>query len=284
MSESKCPFHNVTKPDDVQVETFTSEKDCQLKVFRLHPGGVRLKKADHKLNGDMFKTQQTSDAVKWCGPMLHANKLGYWMTAPLDIDIMYKGNGEWEQRIHRDYHPTEKLVIRNNLRPEDKFRDQTRTRISFGDAEPCTVQMWTGCIFRTPPGWCMHIRNPINFPEAYQRPFHIQEGIIETDWMNYDIWVNVKFHRVGEWASFRRNMWPPLAQFVPVRRSSYEGDWSRPSDKILTPEDAECVEVWDGWQDYNFRKWKEKGEKEPLTYHKTRKPSVAKMRDEGLIP
>ena len=141
MSESKCPFHNVTKPADVQVETFESEKDCQLKVFRLHPGGVRLHKADHKLRGDMYKEPDTANALKRCGPMLHANKLGYWVSAPLDIDIMCKGNGEFEQRIHRDYHPTEKLVIRHNLRPEDKFRDETRTRIAFGDSEPVTIQM-----------------------------------------------------------------------------------------------------------------------------------------------
>jgi len=282
-TESKCPFRGAFKGKKPEVDTFSSETKCGLKVYRLHPGGSMIRKADHKLAGDMYKEPDTANALKWCGPILHANKSGYWAFPAVDMDITYKGGKDWDIKEYRGYAATEQRIIEGNLRPEDKFRDTTRTRTAFSLSEPATFQLWTGCIFRTPPGWCLHVRNPINFPDAYARPFHIQEGIIESDWMNYDIWFNLKFHKIGEKVELRRDMWPPLAQIVPVRRTSYDGEWDL-EDKILSIDDPDGLEVWNGWQDYNYRKWKEKDAKEPLTYHLTRKPTLAEMREQGLIP
>jgi len=280
--EPKCPFRGIfpKKPIDTPIE---SETINGLKIFRLHPGGCIVRKADSQLGGDMHKEPDTQNALKWCGPIIHANKLGYWVFPPVDMDITYLGGDKWERNIIRDYAPSEKFVIEGNLRPEDKFRDSERMKTAFSLSEPATVQLWTGCVFRTPPGWCLHVRNPINFPEAYNRPYHIQEGIIESDWMNYDIWLNIKFHRIGEKVEIRRDQWPPIAQIVPVRRSSYEGEWPK-TDKMLSVEDPEGLEVWEGWQEYNYKKWKANGEKDTRTYHKARKPNIQEMKDKGLIP
>ena len=95
------------------------------------------------------------------------------------------------------------------------------------------VSIWTGCVFKTPPGWCLQIRSPINI--NLDQPFRIQEGILETDWMQYDIWMNLKFFRYNEWATLRRDQRYPLAQLVPVRRESYDEKWALQDNALTVP-------------------------------------------------
>jgi len=258
----KCPFNfPKKKPEEINSE-------CWLKVFRLHPSGVGIEKANNKLNGDA-----NEGAVKYCGPYIHANQAGWWLTSPVDVDITYRGNGKYDEKFYSEYEPLEKFVIKSSLRPNDKFRDEGRTLIGKGNAAPEVYQIWTGCIFRTPPGWGLHVRTPINFTEVHRRPFWIQEGMLETDWMAYDIWINLEFHTVNQTVSLRRNMWPPLAQIIPVRRESYQSKWSM-TDEILDSSREDHKDVWDFWQEYNWRKWKAMGEKDTRTYHKTRKEAM----------
>ena len=74
------------------------------------------------------------------------------------------------------------------------FGGMERTRINYGSVEPNIITIWTGCIFETPPGWGLWVRNPVNDyyrNDNKQLPYTIQEGILETDWMVYDIWMNI---------------------------------------------------------------------------------------------
>lgn len=261
----KCPFKFPSK----KLEPI--EGDHTLRIYRLHPSGAIFEKANNKLSGDA-----NEGAVKYCGPYIHANQSGWWVNPPFDMDISYNGDGTYTEKLLDDFENLENYVIRSNLRKEDKFRDVTRSLLGKGLAAPDVYQIWTGCVFRTPPGWCLHIRSPINFTESHKRPFWIQEGILETDWMAYDIWLNVEFIRPGELVKFRRNMWPPLAQIVPVRRESYHAKWEK-SDEIMDSSKPEHKDVWDFWQEYNFRKWKLMGEKDTRTYHKTRKEALKSL-------
>ena len=83
--------------------------------------------------------------------------------------------------------------------------------------------------------------------------------------MDYDLWTNILVERQNEKIEFRRNMWPPLAQIVPIRRESYMDTWDV-DDRLMQAEDPE----WASWQDYNFKKWRQQGKKEPKTYYKER--------------
>jgi hypothetical protein len=249
-----CPFDKTEHPP----EHF-------LKIYRLHPDGIKIEKANNKLSGSA-----NAGAVKYCGPYIHANQSGWWIYPPFDVDLTYLGEGKWEETILSDYEPTHQIVIDSNVKPNDKFKDNRRMLVGKGLAAPEIYQIWTGCTFKTPPGWGLHMRTPVNFTEAFKRPFWIQEGILETDWLQYDIWINLEFHTVNQKACLRRNMWPPLAQILPVRRDSYQSNWST-SDEIIDSSNPDHEEVWTFWQDYNYAKWLSSGEKDPLTYHKMRK-------------
>lgn len=248
-----------------------------LKTYRLHPEGVRLEKAHMNLKGNAHKI-----AMKYCGPFNHANGAGWWVYPPFDLDVTYLGNGKWDYHILKEYDDLEKEVLGEAVRPEDPYQTIERSRYAFGLSEPDTLQIWTGCIFKTPPGWCLQVRSPINL--GMDRPFHIQEGIIETDWMPYDIWLNVKFHRVGEKAEIRRQMWPPLALFLPVRRESYDSIYRwKTQDELINRGDPEASKLYDEWQTYNHKKWLAKEKKDSLTYYYSRKEALRKMKEDDLI-
>lgn len=267
-----------------------SESQFLLEVWRLHPHGVRIVPADPHLLGEAPPA-----AVRWCGPFTYANKAGWWLYPPLDIDIVYKPvdeqqtydsrydtdvdlraanrmPGYFDYHVVTDYEHEEHAVIDDLLEPRHQYRTNERELYAFGHVEMNVVSIWTGCIFRTPPGWSLQIRSPINLD--LDQPFRIQEGMLETDWLQYDIWLNLKFFRYHERAILRRNQKYPMAQLVPVRRDSYSEKW-RLQDTVLNcdgPSRAEAVKVFDAWNDYNYKKWlKNHGQKDPATHNKERR-------------
>ena len=154
----------------------------------------------------------------------------------------------------------------------NQYRGTIREVYHFGYVEMNVLSIWTGCIFKTPPGWCLQIRSPINID--LDQPYRIQEGMLETDWMQYDIWMNLKFFRYNEPVRLRRNQRYPLAQLVPVRRESYDGKWNLQDNTIncAGPEKEKSIEIFDSWNLYNYKKWGSgNGEKDPATHNKERR-------------
>lgn len=267
-----------------------NDSEFVLQVWRLHPHGVRIVPADVHLLGEA-----PPGALRWCGPFNYANKAGWWLYPPLDIDIVYKPvderggydsrydtepdlqaanrlPGYFEYHVVSDYEHEECAVIDDLLEPHHQYRSNRRELYTFGHVEMNVANIWTGCVFKTPPGWSLQIRSPINL--SLDQPFRIQEGMLETDWLQYDIWLNLKFFRYHEWATLRRDQQYPLAQLVPVRRESYAEKWSL-EDNVLNcngPARTEAVKVFDSWNEYNYKKWlKHDGQKDPATHNRERK-------------
>lgn len=299
---SKCPFSIFHNKQNLPFEDKPSaiedyNDELFLRIRRLYPGmGATIVKANRRLIGPdgqcETRREPLADAVTKCGPLVHANCLGWWVFPGIDFDAEYLGNNKWNITEYNQYSDTKEWQFYNSL-PGYEYKDENdekkvyrpgpRQHLAAGSpkaAEDNMLQIWTGAIFRTPPGWCLHIRNPINVAQDYNRPFTIQEGVIESDWMDYDIWTNILVERENEKIEFRRNMWPPLAQLVPVRRESYEMKNWTVDDELITEEDPE----FSSWQEYNFKKWEQEGQKQPMTYYKERaiqKPLPAK--DDGKI-
>lgn len=275
-----------------------TDGNLSLEIWRLHPGGVRVVPADVRLLGEA-----PPGALKWCGPFTNASRCGWWVYPPLDMDIVYRPPdplhsydakfdthpdchalkrkpGYFQHRVVGGDEHGEVPVIREMLRDEHEFRVEARQLYAFGEVEMNVVNIWTGCIFKTPPGWCLQIRSPVNL--NVDEPFRIQEGILETDWMPYDVWMNLKFFEYDRWASIRREQHHPIAHLVPVRRETFAAAWSL-QDRALNCKDAaaaDAARVFDEWNAYNFRKWGRKAqEKNPDTYRRERRerqPSLCK--------
>lgn len=225
-----------------------------LKVWRVHPHGIKIVPADASLHGEAHPA-----ALKYCGPYTHANKFGFWIFPPADLDIVWRGAGEFEYHILSEWPDEEISVVRSLVKADDplegklfmeSFRGRRKVECGVVDDNICSV--WTGCIFETPPGWALHIRSPIN--TNLHAPYRIQEGILETDWMRYDIWINVAVLRQDTVVSLRRDQWPPMAQLVPVRRESYDSQWIL-SEERINRESESGNRVYLDWADYNYKKF-----------------------------
>jgi hypothetical protein len=234
-------------------------EDFNLKVWRLHPNGCAIAPADRTLRGTAHKA-----ATRWCGPFTHANKAGWWLFPPVDIDITWRGGSEFEWELLTPYSNADAHLVRLLLDDGDAasphlwLGEEGRTKFTWGLVEEGVVQMWTGCIFETPPGWGLHIRSPINCGSL---DFHVMEAVLETDWLQYDIWLNLVFHRVGERVELRRDAWPPVAQLVPIRREAYEASWQL-EEEMVSRHTPEANRVFEYYVEYNEKKYSRGGKQQ----------------------
>jgi hypothetical protein len=72
-------------------------------------------------------------------------------------------------------------------------------------------------LFRTPPGWNLQVRGPVNLPKDGACAL---DGIVETDWCPATFTMNWKLTRPGLPVTFERG--EPIAMLAPVRRGDLE--------------------------------------------------------------
>lgn len=254
-------------------------EDFRLKVWRLHPSGARLVRAEKTLHGTAHP-----GGVRFCGPFTSANAAGWWVFSPVDIDIVWKGGREFEHELLSPYDDTDWHLVRfladdTDQEHIDKWsRGGGRTKFTWGLVDVGVVQIWTGCMFETPPGWGLQLRSPANFPP---RACHVMEAVLETDWLQYDIWLNLVFDRPGEVVRLRRDEWPPIAQLVPMPRDTCSARW-RMDEETINRNSADGEHAFQYWLEYNRKKFTEGGTapipfsdppafKDSSTYYKERK-------------
>jgi Family of unknown function (DUF6065) len=235
-----------------------------LRVWRLHPQGVAIHPAERTLRGDASLA-----AVRWCGPFIHANAYGFWVFPPVDMDVVWHGGRSFEHRFLSQYTDDDLSFVGHLQRPGDRYRYKPRKKVEFGSAQESVMSVWTGCIFQTPPGWSLMVRDPVNINTS--AIFRAQDAILETDWLPYDVWLNLLFVQQGKWARLRRSdAWPPIAQLLPVPTAAYDHSW-RLIDGAMERTTAEGDALFGRWIDYNAKKWGPDGQKEPATYHRERR-------------
>jgi hypothetical protein len=104
--------------------------------------------------------------------------------------------------------------------------------------EPGLVQLWTGLIARTAPGWSLVVRPCANLPR--QGAYELFEGIIETDRWFGPLITNMRLTQTGVPIDFRPDF--PVAQVQPLPRVALEEDGLNDFDVVddltaLRPED-----------------------------------------------
>lgn len=256
-----------------------AEGDFTLKVWRLHPSSSKLARAEKTLHGTAHP-----GGIRYCGPFTNANAAGWWVFPPVDVDIEWKGGRDFDYELLSPYDDTDWHLVRFLADEEDRehidqwSRGGGRTKFTWGLLEEGVVQIWTGLMFETPPGWALQMRSPANFTP---RACHVMEAVLETDWLQYDIWLNLVFDRPGEVVRLRRNGWPPIAQLVPVARDTCSVRWKMEEETINRNSEA-ADNAFRFWLQYNQKKFAGNGTnpiplsdppatKDSSTYYKERK-------------
>lgn len=133
-----------------------------------------------------------------CLPMLIANQSG-WLILNSDAIFVKWTGGDEPASLEITYLQSEGKPVAQSV---------------FGQG----ILTWTvPYVFRTPPGYNLHVRGPSNWPKDGIAPL---EGIVETDWADQTFTINWKLTRPNHVVSFSKG--EPICMVVPRQRGELE--------------------------------------------------------------
>jgi len=177
-------------------------------------------------------------AVQVCPPVTAASGFGWYIFPPVDFAVRWDGqitewtlleNNEpvrWRSLAGGAEHslPVSAEVL---AKASERFGSDVDIFAAYGDALPFIdadpraghlLEVITGLIARTSPGWCLLARGVANWPHGGD--FQILEGILETEWFRSWVPTMVRLTTPHRIVRFYRSQ--PIAMLQPVPRAVLE--------------------------------------------------------------
>jgi hypothetical protein len=186
--------------------------------FRLVPSCPAPQRADRSAGGTL-----PTRAFRYCEAIATAASFGWYVFPPIRFSILFNGTDVMWTYEGLD----EWLPLRAAQFPDfaGQFDEQAPDDVKgfsppFLTAfmEPGIVQIWSGLIARTAPGWSLLIRPMANFARSHG--YELYEGIVDTDNWFGPLFTNVRLTKTDVPITFEPGL--PLFQVQPVQRSVYE--------------------------------------------------------------
>jgi len=195
---------------------------CTVEFFKLIREGRSPKRAERSAAGYL-----PSRAMRYCDALTSATGYGYWLFPPIDFRLQWDGeqifwsygeDGTWQPLTGTDsgaiqfpnYAPVFDAVAPEALRG---YSPPFLTALP----EAGGVQMWTGLLAKTRPGWSLSVRSPVNLPAI---PGLVAwEGIIETDIWFGPLFTNFRLTRTDTPVHIRAHA--PFVQIQPIPQLAY---------------------------------------------------------------
>jgi hypothetical protein len=221
------------------------QKKTPLVCFHRFIPSARLpQRADRSAAGSL-----PTRAFRYCEPATTASGYGYYVFPPVSFslqwdgrDVMWtwEGAGKWLPLRAAQFPNFRDLF--DQVAPEE-IREYAPPFLGALQ-EPGLIQLWTGLVARTAPGWSLLVRAPANVPRS--GTYELFEGIVETDRWFGPLITNLRLTKTDVPIDFRADF--PLLQVQPVPRHAYEDATLNnyelvPDLEQLTPED------WDDYYD-----------------------------------
>lgn len=221
-----------------------SKKTPTVIFHRFIPSARLPQRADRSAAGSL-----PTRAFRYCEPATTASSFGYYIFPPIGFSLIWDGSDiRWTYEGAPDWFPLTSATFPG-------FRDQFEAAAPeevreywppFLGAlqEPGLVQMWSGLVARTAPGWSLLVRPPANVPR--RGGYELFEGIVETDRWFGPLIFNMRLTKTDTPIDFQPDY--PLLQVQPIPRQVYEDATLNNYELIpdlaqLTPED------WDDYYD-----------------------------------
>ncbi|MFO1306734.1 MAG: DUF6065 family protein [Burkholderiales bacterium] len=162
-------------------------------------------------------------ALQYCEAITSASAFGWYGFPPISFHVQWDGtNFLWTHDDADSWFPLRSEhfpgfdVAFDGGAPEDLrgFAPPFLTALP----QPGVLQLWTGVMVRTRPGWSLLVRPPANL--ARSRDYEPYEGIIETDRWFYPLFINLRIIAADRPIFFDRNR--PLLQAQPMLRQTYD--------------------------------------------------------------
>jgi hypothetical protein len=196
-----------------------SERDGpHVTFFRLVPGCRLPQRADRAAAGTM-----PTRAFRHCEAMTSASAFGWYVFPPISFSLMWDGGSDiiWSYAGVDDWFALKIAQVPNFSDHFDRvappeFRGFSPPFLA-AFKEPGVVQIWSGLIARTSPGWSLLVRSPANLTRS--QAYDHYEGIIETDRWFGPLFTNVRLTRTHGPVEFDAEF--PLLQVQAIPRSAY---------------------------------------------------------------
>jgi hypothetical protein len=186
-------------------------------------------------------------AVRYCEAVTTAAGFGWYVFPPMDLSLLWDGADVfWRFGETMGWMPLEAAQFPDFAARFDSAAPAALRGCSppFLSAlpEPGAVQLWTGLIARTAPGWSLLVRPPANLP--LPGGFALYEGMIESDRWFGPLFTNMRLTRTDVPVRLRADF--PLLQIQPVPRDVYD---ERVQSRMAVSPDLEAFTA-DDWEDY----------------------------------
>lgn len=215
-----------------------SEPVCRF--YRLIPDSPLPSRADRSADG-MLPVR----GYRFCEALATASAFGWYVYPPINFSLVWDGTEiAWTYEGAEGWFPLRGAQfpgfrsLFEAMAPDDvkpyapPFLVQAR--------EPGVVQIWSGLLARTAPGWALLSRAPANIPRT--QGYEHFEGILEADTWFGPLFTNIRLTRTNAPVEFHVRY--PLFQVQPLLRECYR----EPSFEIveagdLSPEDWQRFEA-----------------------------------------
>lgn len=201
----------------------TPDHSPVVEFFKLLPDGRPPKRADRTAAGYL-----PSRAMRYCDALTTATGFGYWLFPPADLQLLWDGDVvTWAHAGSSSFDPLSDAPSGAVQYPdfEAEFDAAAPAKLAgysipylTAGLEPGSVQMWTGLLARTRPGWSLSLRQPVNLPPPPGLTFW--EGMIETDQWFGPVFTVLKISKTDVPVRLRANV--PFLQAQPIPQAAYQ--------------------------------------------------------------
>ncbi len=223
--------------------TQTDAKPPIITFHRFVPQARLPQRADRAAAGTL-----PTRAYRFCEAVVSASAFGYYVFPPITFSLMWDGGTDvtWTYEGAEGWQPL-------NVAQFPGFRAHFDAEVpaeirEFSPPflgvmkEPGIVQVWTGLVARTAPGWSTLVRPLANLPRSHG--FDLFEGIVETDRWFGPLFTNVRLTRTNTPVEFRSDF--PFLQVQPIPRDVY-GDAVLNNYELVPDLNGLHPEDWDDY-------------------------------------
>ena len=218
-----------------------------LEIVKLVEHGRDPKRADRSAGGSI-----PGRAMRYCDSLTTATGYGYWLFPPIDLQLLWDGEEIfWSYENAAAWMPLSGAASGAVQFPGFSARfDELAPEHLRGYAPPFLtalpelggVQIWTGLMARTRPGWSLNVRMPVNLPGI--PGLSSWEGIVETDHWFGPLFLNFRITKTDFPVRLRAQV--PFMQIQPIPQIAYREE----TLNSLTVRSAEEMTA-DHWDDFS---------------------------------
>jgi hypothetical protein len=202
-----------------------TEEAPLIEFCRLLPEARAPKRADRSGAGLI-----PSRAMRYCEALTTATGYGFWIFPPIDLRFLFDGEQVWwsygddESWLPLSATASKAVQFPGFSEMFDASAPEYLRGCSppFISAMPETggVQIWTGLLAKTRPGWSLAVRPPVNLPPI--AGLATWEGVVETDIWFGPLFSNFQITKTDIPVFLRAEV--PFLQVQPLPQIAYSDD------------------------------------------------------------